>query len=181
LRYAAQNFDDYYTLSKGYSYSNKFQDMADAFNKRVVSPFISHIVSYLDKLMIDLGGEEQGTISIGSVEQLNLSQGSSSITAVNRGNLTNNDLQTILELSERFLISLQTEKLSQENKEDIKDMLETMIEQMQSEKPKKGLIRTGTEMLKDSLQLMQTGTSAYIALQAIINEFTKHISNIPPV
>lgn len=171
LDYEANNYEDYEFLAMGYSFGTKYQDHVDAFNKDVVNPFVNHIISYLEELMIDMGMDEKSTMSINfngeNSGQINLGQGNSTINAVYNNN--NNNAESIKELTVALLDLLKAEELPKEEKEEIKEVIETVNEEVTSQKPKKSILKFCLSKLMESTKLVKEGTELFITLWELIN------------
>lgn len=54
LKYAQNKRRDFYSLSFGYGSGNKIQNHIEAFNNEVIKPFIDHIRSHLENILIEI-------------------------------------------------------------------------------------------------------------------------------
>lgn len=180
LNYAVDNINDYYVLARGYSSDTKIQSHVEAFNKNVVNPFVNHIISYLEEIAIDIGEEENSTTTInisgGNLGQFNFSQGQSTLVA-NQINNSNN-LEEIQRLSTELLQIISNERVDEESKEELKESLEMMKNEIESEKPKKGLLRIGIKGLIGFTSLFSHGSTALEKLNLVIEKYNQLISNV---
>ena len=180
LNYAVDNINDYYFLARGYSSDTKFQSHVDAFNKNVVNPFVNHIVSYLEEIAIDIGEDENNTTTInisgGNLRQFNFAQGQSTLVANQVNN--SNDIDEIQKLTAELFQLISKEEIDYESKEEIKESIEMMEQQMKTEKPKKGLLRTLLNGLIGFTSLFSHGSTALEKLNLLIEKYNQILSNI---
>jgi hypothetical protein len=180
LEYGANNFEDYEFLADGYSFSKKYQDRVDAFNKDVVNPFVNHIIAYLEEVIIDMGMDEKSNMSInfngGNSGQINLSQDSSTINAVFNSN--NSDAESIKELTVSLLELLQTEKMPEDEKEEIKEVVETINQEVTSTKPKKSILKLCLSRLTGLKDLATSGTGFFEAVNGLTEKIHSFINTI---
>lgn len=173
LKYMVENVNDYGAFAMGYSFSNKFQDMADSFNDEVVKPFVNHIIEYLEVIKIDMGIDEKAKIDISISDingsQINVAQGKSTINAVYNG--TESDIDQIRELTETIFNLLKTEDVSGEILDETEEILDTINEEVSSEKPKKSILKYCNEKLSE----LSTMTSNSVKIGASIATLIKLI------
>lgn len=170
LKYGLNKFDRYFTLAKNYEPGGNYQVKTDSFNKNVVLPFVQHIINYFEELIIDMGLDEKKSINIefsGSVvEQFNLSQDQSTLVA-NQTNI-NNDLSEINNLFKNFLDLLNKEDIPKNDKDEIKELVTVIKEEVNSKNPKKSLIKIIFDKLKIFLEIFKDGTAIAITFKSII-------------
>ena len=77
-------------LGRGYSHSNKYQDIVKEFNHGLSLILIQHIEAYLRKIIISMGYDEEVTYMI-TVHggQVNISKDNSTINATQNNNGSN--------------------------------------------------------------------------------------------
>jgi hypothetical protein len=163
LSYIAENgIEIHRGIAFGYSSSNKFQDKIKGFNDRVVMVLIRHIERYLTKIGIDMGIDEKITYSI-SVQngQVNIAHDNASITATNTVGI---DITRFEELIQA--VRKTADGLSDEDTEILKSNLEVVEEEVKSEKPRKGFLKTAVSGLK-----MLKGTAEFSAAIAALIQF----------
>ena len=163
LSYIAENkIKIHYRVAWGYSSSNKFQDRIKGFNDRVVMVLIRHIERYLTKIGIDMGLDERITYSITVKNgQVNIAYDNASITATNTIGIDITRLEKLIQTVRKT-----ADGLSDEDAEILKSNLEVIEEEVKSEKPKKGFLKTaifGLRMLK--------GTAEFAAAVAALIQF----------
>jgi len=179
LKYGLDHFNEYFQFSQGYSFSTKFQDHVDSFNKEVVLPFVEYINSYLKGMMIDMNKEEEKSINIvsGKINQLNLSQDSSSI--ITNNNVFSNDLEQINKLIGNFLELLQKESLPEEDKKDIQDIISVTTDELKTNNPKKGILKVGMEKLMQLSTIVTTGSEIASVAKDIATQIGNFIIHKP--
>lgn len=121
-------------ITHGYGSGTKLQDHLDAFLRRVFQPFINHINTNLEHLIIDLDDEARHTgtkIEINNSQGVNIANNGStaSLSASFQGN-------NIGDLGQRVLEALEKEQsLSANKRDEIKVLVEYLIEEGNKEKP----------------------------------------------
>jgi len=163
LNYIAErNKQVHLGVAWGYSSSTKYQDKIKGFNDRVVMVLINHIERYLTKIGIDMGIDEKITYSI-SVQngQVNIASDNASITATNT---IGADIKLLKELIQD--VQKNADGLSPDDAEILKSNLEVVEEEVKSEKPRKGFLKTAVSGLK-----MLKGTAEFAAAITALIEF----------
>jgi len=178
LKYGLDKYDKYFILAKNYEPGGNFQVKTDAFNKNVVLPFVQHIINYFEELIIDMGLDEKKSIHIevsgGTVGQFNLSQDQSTLFA-DQTNI-NNDLSEINNLFKNFINLLKKEDISENDKDEIKELVAIIKEEINSKNPRKSLIKAIFDKLKISLDIFKDGTTIVVTLMAIIDAIKNFIN-----
>lgn len=139
LRYCADKCDDYWRICIHYSSSNKFQDHIDAFNNRVVHPFISHIEGYLRERWIDLGEEGKIQITVNG-GQVAIAQDNSTINATQNNNY--GETENLIKYIEEYKKTLKELQIDDEVKEETIELLDAATDEAKADKPKKAIIKT---------------------------------------
>ena len=135
-----------------YSNSRSYNDWAKEFNEQIVMILINHIEGYLTKIGIEMGMDENTryliTVNNG---QMNLAADNASITATQNNGISADELSAIIER-----IKKATDKLeSAEDKEDAVGYIEVLDNELRTQQPKKGLIKTalaGLQAIKGSVE-----------------------------
>lgn len=178
--FALENVKDYYRLAFGYSHGRKIQDAVDEFNRRVIFPFVQHINSYFERLLIEMGEDEKTSVQInisgGNVGQFNLGQDNSIINATNVNNY--GDIQKFNELVDKFLLLIDKEDISKDDKEEVVDLVSTAKEGVNSGKPKKGLLKTCLEKLNGLFSKIKEGNEFAKTLKDLITTVALIIQSI---
>lgn len=179
LKYGLEHFNEYCQFSDGYSFSTKFQDQVDVFNKEVILPFVEYINSYLKGMMIDMDKEEEKSINIVSskINQLNLSQDSSTI--ISNNNIFSNDLEQINKLVGNFLELLQKEPIPEEDKKDIQDIIAVTVDELKTTNPKRGILKVGMEKLMQLSTVVTTGSEIALIAKDIVTQIGNFIIHKP--
>lgn len=152
VNYIAKNgIEIHHGVAMGYSSSNKYQDKIKGFNDRVVMVLIRHIESYLTKIGIDMGIDEKISYSI-TVQngQVNIANDNAKIMATNTVGI---DAAQLAELVQA--VRNTANGLSHEDAEILESGLEVIEDEIKSEKPRKGFLKTavsGVKMLKGSTE-----------------------------
>lgn len=167
---------DYYRVAMGYNNGNKIQEAVDNFNNQVVKPLIDHIVSYLGEMAIDMGLDKKTNNQFNFNQfkgQFNHAEGQASITSnqtYNEGNI-----EELKVIGQNFVEAvLKDATISPIDKEEMVEYLEAAIQEAESEKPKKVIIKSAIEKIKDVKEVITTGTAVYVLgsqLQAILQYF----------
>ncbi len=180
LNYALENISEYFRLASGYSYSTKLQDQVNSFNKSVVLPFVNHIISYLERISIEMGVNNRKEVSInisgGTVGQFNFSQDGSVIHANN--NLIVNDIEQFNKLSEDLSKLFKNSPIEEDEQEEIKDILDVTKEQLLAENPKKGIIKICKERLKNAKNIVKEGTAIYMTIKSLVELIDPILKNL---
>jgi hypothetical protein len=178
LNYGLEQMNDYFQLCQRYGFGTKIQDHVDSFNKSVVAPFVQHINSYIEGLMIDVGIEEHKSISIqvtgGTIGQMNFADDNSSIVATSY--LNQSEISNFNHNIEIFMSALDKEEF--QSKEEIKDIVTASQEEVNSGKPKKGLLLSYLESLRNFVSTMKDGTELVKTGMEIIGFLSLIIHNL---
>ncbi|MDT4761162.1 hypothetical protein [Sphaerochaeta sp. PS] len=139
LKYCAENqLNIPTTVADSYSSSNKYQDMSDEFNKRVVYVLIGHIRKYLEKIGVDMGMDENIRYSITTNNgQVNLASDHATINATQNNGV---DMAILLKLIEEAKKTI-SDNFSPQEKEEIEESLEAVRDELSQPSPKKGYIK----------------------------------------
>lgn len=148
INYIVQNNIDVATnLGLSYSGSKMFQDVLKAFNDRVVLVLIQHIERYLTKVGIDMGLDDKTTFVVTIKNgQLNIANDNAVINA--NSSIIKYNLEQLENLVKVVTDEAEKSNLSYEDYEQLKDSLDIIKEQTNSDKPKKGYIKTAIAGLK---------------------------------
>ncbi|MGI2851614.1 hypothetical protein ACRS6Y_15265 [Bacillus cytotoxicus] len=163
LNFISENELDIMNIAFGYGGSNKIQDHVDGFNNQVVKPLVDYIVTYLGELKIDMGldGKTSTQYNIGEFRgQLNHAEGQSTVNATQTYNETK--IADLKVLTEQFVEELnRTESISQDDKEETAEILEAAVQEAESEKPRKIIVKTAIEKVKSVGELATAGTTLF--------------------
>jgi hypothetical protein len=134
-----------YGVAIGYSSSNKYQDMVKSFNERVVMVLIRQIERFLTKIGIDMGLDDKNTYSITVTNgQVNIASDSAVINATSTVNTI--DAKRLSELINA--VKTESESLSEGDEETLANSLEVVEEELKTDKPRKGFIKTAIAGIK---------------------------------
>ena len=148
----------------GYSDSKKYQDKVNGFGNEYIRVLISHIDNYLTRISIQMGIDEKTTVNV-SIAHSNLSNSQVSVTGC--GNITATQQLTDMDKLSALIAALmkEAEALNNEDRETVQECVE-VIQTIQDEKPKKGMIKTALATLKGI-----KGTVEFAAAVAGIAQF----------
>ena len=179
LEYAAENYYEYYQLSKGYAFSNLFKDHADEFNKDVVNPFIQHITTYLEELAIDLrdsqpnkslsvhlNGENKGLISV--------NQDGSTIISDNIFN--NSDLKNIDELISSISEIIISDKCLGTHKDEMIEILTDIRGELASKKTKRNYVLFLLEKLSQIQNVVNLGITLSGPMKMLYDTIVQYLN-----
>lgn len=178
LNYIHNSGNRYVNFTYAYG-SNKFQDKVDNFNNQVVKPLYDHIRIFLEGLAIDMGLDNKKSTQYnfnGDIRamMLNHAEDHASITA----NQTYNEtaVQELKEVSQKYLQALAAEEsISAEDKEETVELVEAVLVEAESDKPKKVILRTAIEKIK-TISEMATAGSAVFTLGQQLLPLVQHFS-----
>jgi hypothetical protein len=145
LKYYSENYDDYLTpIPHAYCFDSSMQKQVDEFNNRVVMPFVNHINSFIEEQYIEAGNSAlTNPITINNQSgQINLAQDHANITA------TQNINTEVISLIEKFMAQLQSE-----NQEELKELLETVLDSVKNNSPKKTIIGMLSAKIREVITL----------------------------
>lgn len=168
LKYGSENYKDYY-MGFALSYSSDMRSSVKEFNNRIILPFVNYIEAHLTRIHILMGYDEEVkyVINVNNQNgQVNLSQDSSTINAVQNLNADNNN-KTLEQLFEEIKAYLN--EIPKEDQEIILESAECLKDELQKESPKKGLIKTCINGLQASLPKIAEITKLAAAVTSIIN------------
>lgn len=155
-----------FEIAAGYTSSNKYQDRVKAFNNRVIMVLIQHIESFLTKVGIDMGIDEKITYSITvSNGQVNIASENATITATNNVGVDWKQLDTLIDN-----VKATASGITGESAEILSDNLEVIEEEVKSDKPKKGFIKTAIAGIKTL-----KGTAEFLAATTALIQFVETI------
>ena len=143
---SAKEIQIHYNIARAYSHSSKFQEILKDFNDRVAKILIMHIESYLTKIGIDMGVDEQIMYNITNNNgQVIIAAEKSNVTATNNITIDETKLNELINVIKS---EAETAQATQEELEIINSSLEVILEELKSQKPKKGFLNTAFRGLK---------------------------------
>lgn len=130
----------------GYSASKSYQDKLKGFNNRFVMVLIRYIESYLTKVGIDMGMDDNVTfnVNVDNNSQSIIAMDNASVTAVNQNGIDANGLNGCINNIRDAAVSLNPNERS-----DVEESLEVIEEESAKQNPKKSLLKTALKTLKD--------------------------------
>jgi uncharacterized membrane protein YheB (UPF0754 family) len=172
LQYIAEHPDfQVWTLGSYYTTSNKFQDMIKCFGEVLVLPFVNHIDQYLLDIATDMGYDENNKFLItvnGGHAQVNIASDYGSVTA----SQNNNEIyKEIFESIQNLRDNIKHDAIEIEIKEQIEDALSGIQAELETEKPKKSVLKA----LAGTLRRIALDIPAYIAAVEGIRKICEYL------
>jgi hypothetical protein len=172
LKYCAENCSDYWSICSYYSPGKTYQDHVDAFNDRVVHPFISHIEVYLRERWIEMGEEGKIQINVHG-GQVAIAQDHGTVNATQHnhyGQIAN--LQVLVEQFKELIDSL---NIGEEEKQDTKEILDIAVLEVKSDKPRRSLLKHAIEKI-EYMGKLGTGLNGLSTVsQKLIDLFNQYL------
>lgn len=145
----AQSIQGHSHFYYGFAYGSKYADMYKGFLDKVARRLIANITEYLTMIGIEMGleGGDSVTNNInGSVQnfQFNQSTGSSTINATQKNGISSSELSALLDA---VISAAEAEIDNPETIEDVRDNVEVVRDQMESDKPKRGILKSSLGFL----------------------------------
>jgi hypothetical protein len=156
LKFGSENCNDYLGLAESYSTSSRIQDHVDAFNRIVVKPFVNHIEEHLHCLQGESDSDDRSkrvSITTNGYSIVNFAQDQARIdsTQLNFSSVG----EEFVKLADQFIANLQKEKLDDNAKENIRDLVKTTSDQIRSGAPSKGMLRLTLKELAEFSTILQ--------------------------
>lgn len=159
LNYISQNNISYRGVFMGYG--RKFQEACDNFHNQVVKPLVDHIVTYLGEMAIDMGLDQKSGTQFnitGFKGQINHAEGQASITANQVYNEA--DVQAVKDIAQEYAQALFADaSIPDSDKEDAVELLEAAVQELESEKPKKAIVKMAMEKIRNINEIAATGSA----------------------
>ena len=165
LRYLVENNSSVYRgVAMGYSSSSKWQDKIKGFNERFVMVLIRHVESYLTKVGIDMGVDEQNVFNVTvNKGQAIIANDNASVTATANIGADASELEKLIAAVRDKIGTI----ASDEDKEAASESLEVIEAEVVSEKPKKSMIKTAMATLQAIKGTVEFGSAAAALIQFI--------------
>ena len=165
LRYLVENNSSVYRgVAMGYSSSSKWQDKIKGFNERFVMVLIRHVESYLTKVGIDMGVDEQNVFNVTvNKGQAIIANDNASVTATANIGADASELEKLIAAVRDKIGTI----ASDEDKEAASESLEVIEAEVLSEKPKKSMIKTAMATLQAIKGTVEFGSAAAALIQFI--------------
>lgn len=136
------------TFYHGHGHGKKFSDMYKGLLDTVARRLISNITTYLSMKGIEMGLDEGSSITnnIGDVSNLQINQATDGamIQAAQTNGLCSEEFENLLDA---LLAAAKTEVADRETLEDVRESIELVRSQMESGKPKRGLLKGALGLL----------------------------------
>ncbi|MFD1735408.1 hypothetical protein ACFSCX_02415 [Bacillus salitolerans] len=159
LNYISINNINYHGLVAGYG--RKFQESCENFHNQTVKPLVDHIVSYLGEMAIDMELDKRSTtqFNIGDFRgQLNHAEGQASISANQTYN--ENKVEELKDIAQKFAQALMEDtSIPDQDKVDTVELVEAAVQEVESEKPKKVIVRTAMDQIRTINEVAGAGTN----------------------
>jgi len=169
LKYCSITFRNYYR-DMACNYAREANDAVKEFNNRIILPFVNYIESYLTEIGIRMGYDEDVKYLI------NVNGGTAQVNVANDNAIVNASQSNGVDLEqlEKLILSLKTSVpsvITDEESELLNDSIETIQNELQCPKPKKGLIRTalaGLNAIKGGAEFAAAVIAIYQFVQPLI-------------
>ncbi len=170
LKYIVENnVNVCYGIGMSYSHNRKYQDILKDFNSRVTMVLIRHIETYLTKIGIEMGLEDNITYNITLKDgQVNIANDNATINATNTVSVIN--AEELSRLLEEIKTTAQNSNLSLEDKETVSSSIEVIGDELKAEKPRKSFLRTAIMGLK-TIKGTAEFSAAVVALIQFVEPF----------
>jgi hypothetical protein len=159
INYISINKVSYHGLVSGYG--RNFNDMCDNFHNQTVKPLVDHIVSYLEELAIDMGLDRKSGTQFNIRDfkgQINHAEGLASISANQTYNETK--VEELKDIAQKFAQALIDDKsITDTDKEDTIELVEAAVQEVESEKPKKVIVRTAMDQVRTVNEVAGAGAN----------------------
>lgn len=161
------NINVNYSVTMGYSSSNKYQDKLKGFNDRFVMVLIRHIENYLTNIGIKMGIDDNViyNVTVNSGQAI-IATDNAVVTATNNIGLDFDELQALIDN-----IKSNLNDLTDDEQCSVSECLEVIEVEAKSAKPKRSLINTA----KATLQAIK-GSAEFVAATIAIVEFLSQIN-----
>ena len=148
LKYVVENnINVSYGIAMSYSGSRKYQERLKDFNNRVTMILIQNIETYLTKIGIDMGLDENVSYNITVKDgQINIANDSAVINATNTVNGAS--IEGLVKLINEVKLAAENSNLSSEDAEMVRSNLEVIQEEAKADKPRVGFLKTAVLGLK---------------------------------
>ena len=146
LKYITENDITFRMYTMGYTHSNKYQDMVKGFSDRVILPFVNLVNGYLERIFTEMGFDEDVKCNITiNGGQLNISKDNSILNATQY----NNEIDTVIRELKKIL---EENNVEEKIKEEILDNAEGIKEELGRNTPRKSILNSLKEGLKQSVE-----------------------------
>jgi hypothetical protein len=147
--------------------SQKYNEILKTFNNRVSLIFINHIADYLTKIGIEMGYDEEVKYMItNNGGQVNISRDYSTLNATQ--NIGTNS-EELLNLVKEINKLLDNSSIPNDEREIIQESIETIQTELQSNEPKKGLVKSCVNGLKMAMTNIPTAIELCNNVQQFID------------
>ena len=126
-----------------YSSANKFNDMLDAFNDRVVSVLNMYITNYLSKEGIKMKLDDNTSVVINNSGQFNVANDNSTINATQNNGIKAEDVTQLIDAMRAAL----AEDISDDDRETANDSMDIIQDELLSEQPNEKNVRSHFKIL----------------------------------
>jgi hypothetical protein len=167
LHYLADSNMEIHYVVQAYSNSRKFNDVIKSFNERFVLILIRHIESYLTKMGIDMGLDENVKYNITVTNgQVNVANDTATINATLNNGFDGEKLQQLISEVQKACSA----GLSENDAETAQGSLEVIQEELSKPKPRKGFIQTAITALSAI-----KGTAEFAAAVVALVQFVQTV------
>lgn len=166
------NKDIVLSFSRVFARKTKFQDSVAEFGSRIILPFARQVEEYLTGLAIEMGYDENATISIkDNSGQINIATHSAHISAAQNNGVNLQELQGMM----NDIIS-NLSAINHSSQEEVKDILDSILGEIQSPSPKKGVLKSFIATLSSISSTIEAGTTLGTSLVKFITFLQSYTS-----
>lgn len=171
LNYISENNVSYHGITIGYG--RKIQESCDNFHNQVVKPLVDHIVSYLGEMAIDMGLDRKTStqFNIGDFKgQLNHAEGQASISA--NQIYIDTKVEELKDIAQKFAQALIDDtSFPESDKEDTVELIEAAVQEVESVKPKKVIVKTAMEKVRTVNEVAGAGNTLFTLGGQLLHAF----------
>lgn len=180
LRYAVESFDGNFTRLYGGMFYTQAKSTANdemrKFIEHIIDPLIDYVGEYLRKCYLELAQQEESSRTMKAPE-INASNSTILIHSIVDGNVSNQvtinqqEKEDINEIIQAMQETLDSESI--EYKEEIKELIEQVVNDINKDtKPKKGILT--------ALKTLSSGSSKFLTLATALVELISKIQGLQP-
>lgn len=168
FKYVLDNSLSIMAIARAYDMkSQTYDEVVKSFNNRVSLIFINHIADYLTKIGIEMGYDEEVKYMItNNGGQVNISRDYSTLNATQ--NIGTNS-EELLNLVKEINKLLDESSIPNDEREIIQESVETIQSELQSNEPKKGLVKSCVNGLKMAINNIPTAIELCNNVQQFID------------
>ncbi|WP_317051646.1 hypothetical protein [Clostridium neonatale] len=174
FKYILDNNLNIIAVARAYDTKSKtYNEIVKSFNNRVSLIFINHIADYLTKIGIKMGYDEEVKYMItNNGGQVNISRDYSTLNATQNIGANSDE---VINLVEEINKLLDDSSIPNDEREIIQESIESIQSELQSNQPKKGLVKSCVNGLKLAITNIPTAIELCNNVQQFIDYVTAKI------